>query len=421
MKKNHSIEKSLEKILPRLSEMFASANINFLFGSGISKPYLPTLNNIEKDIKGANTDEKKAEKYKEYFEKVMLPNINIALNDFTIEKDINDAKTNKDKAEKYEECFEWKDNKWELQKNPKDNCKKVYEDYQNFLMTLAQLILDRKTTVVGKQVNIFTTNIDIFFERALEDLELHYNDGFLGKMNPVFDLSNFKQSTIQRSHHYDNRSEIPVFNLLKIHGSVNWKYKESEKEDPNRKIYLSSDLSHFDKTALLAKTGTEFITEYKNKILVVNPEDAKFSETVLNKYYYELLRSYSSELERENSVLFVIGFSMADQHIQEITKRAARSNPTLQIYIFVHSKEGESEAGDRVDNKVEMEKLMEVNKNHNIKIIAPEYAEESDQYNFNLQTVTNEVFQKITLVKKSDLKLLTEEVQKISSNPEAVE
>jgi len=157
-------------------------------------------------------------------------------------------------------------------------------------------------------------------------------------MNPVFDLSNFKQSIIQRSHHFDNRSEIPVFNLLKIHGSVNWKYKESESSNPDRKIYLSSDLSHLDK-GLLKDKSTDFIENYKEQILVVNPEDAKFSETVLNKYYYELLRSYSSELERENSILFIIGFSMADQHIREITKRASRSNPTLQIYILLHSKE----------------------------------------------------------------------------------
>lgn len=389
------------EIIPRLSEMFASANINFLFGSGISKPYLPTLNNIEKDINDAQTDENKAEKHKEYFEKVMLPNVNIILNNFEKEK-----------------CFEWENGGWQEQENPEGNYQKVYDDYQNFLKTLAQLILDRKTTVVGKQVNIFTTNIDIFFERALEDLELHYNDGFLGKMNPVFDLSNFKQSITQRSTHYDNRSEIPVFNLLKIHGSVNWKYKGSEMENPNRKIYLSSDLSHFDKTKLLEKMGADFITEYKNKILVVNPEDAKFSETVLNKYYYELLRSYSSELERENSILFVIGFSMADQHIQEITKRAARSNPTLQIYIFVHSKEGKDEDGKSIDNKVEMEKKMEASKNPNIKIIAPEYEGKSGSYNYNLQAVTNEIFQKITLFKKSDIRLLTEEVQKINSNHE---
>ena len=97
-------------------------------------------------------------------------------------------------------------------------------------------------------------------------------------------------------------------------------------------------------------------------MLVVNPEDAKFSETVLNKYYYELRFVLILASWRENSVLFVIGFSMEDQHIQEITKRAARSNPTLQIYIFVHSKTGKDKDGKNVDNKMKMERLMEASK-----------------------------------------------------------
>ena len=288
------IELQLKDLLTRFTEIFASANINFLLGSGISNPYLPTLNNIEKEINTAKNKTEIMEKYKEYFEKVMLPNKNIVSGDFNKEK-----------------CFKWDSDssKWEEQAEPEDNYKQVYKSYKNFLITLSQLILDRKTTVISKQINIFTTNIDIFFEKALEDLELHYNDGFLGKMNPIFDLSNFKQSITQRSHHFDNRSEIPVFNLFKIHGSVNWKYKKTYSENLDKKIYLSSNLSHFDNALLNKKIG--FIEEYKNKMLVVNPEEAKFSETVLNKYYYELLRSYSSELERENSVLFVIGFSMA--------------------------------------------------------------------------------------------------------------
>ena len=373
-----NLEKQLKNLFPRLSEIFASANINFLVGSGISKPFLPTLGNIEKDINTAIQKQdldNQVKGYTEYFKKVMFPNKNIISGNFSEE-------------------------------NTKEDFEKIHKDYKNFLLTLSQLILDRKTTVIGKQVNIFTTNIDIFFETVFEDLELHYNDGFLGKMNPVFDLSNFKQSIIQRSHHFDNRSEIPVFNLLKIHGSVNWKYKESEKDNPNRKIHLSSDLSHLNED-LLTKTNQNFIDEYKKNILVVNPEDAKFSETVLNKYYYELLRSYSSELERENSVLFVIGFSMADQHIQEITKRAARSNPTLQIYIFLHSKE---------ENKGEFDTLMETQKNPNIKIIQPDWEGKSHKYNYNLETVTNEVFKKINSSKKSDLKFLTEKVVKINSN-----
>jgi hypothetical protein len=46
---------------------------------------------------------------------------------------------------------------------------------------------------------------------------------------------------------------------------------------------------------------------------------------------------YSNELEKENSVLFVLGFSFADEHIREITKRVANSNPTLLICIFAYS------------------------------------------------------------------------------------
>jgi hypothetical protein len=34
---------------------------------------------------------------------------------------------------------------------------------------------------------------------------------------------------------------------------------------------------------------------------------------------------------------WVLGFSMADEHIREITKRAANSNPTLKVYIFCYS------------------------------------------------------------------------------------
>jgi len=375
-KKNEEtlVERQLKELLPRLSERIESANINFLIWSWVSKPYLPTLYDIETNINNAKTDEDKANEYKEYFEKVMLPNKNIILDDFTSEK-----------------CFKWWKIEWKkdwwIEKNKtesREDFEKTKNSYKDFLETLNQLILDRKSSTLSKQVNIFTTNIDIFFENNLEELELHYNDWFLGKMNPVFDLSNFKQSIIQRSHHFDNRSEIPLFNLLKIHGSVNWKYRESELSNPDRKIYLSTDLSNLT-SDLSKKEWEDFIKEYKEHVLVVNPEDAKFSETVLNKYYYELLRSYSSELEKENSILFVIGFSMADQHISEITKRAAKSNPTLQIYIFTFSK----------DSKSDMEKKMETKNNKNIEVISPEYDEEKDKYNYDLDTITKEIFQKI--------------------------
>ena len=77
----------------------------------------------------------------------------------------------------------------------------------------------------------------------------------------------------------------------------------------------------------------KFIDEYEN-LLIINPTKEKFRSSVLNRNYYELLRIYSTELEKENTVLFVMGFSFSDEHIREVTIRAANSNPTLKVYIF---------------------------------------------------------------------------------------
>lgn len=63
-----------------------------------------------------------------------------------------------------------------------------------FLRVWNSILLKRKSTIVGKEVNIFTTNVDIFSEKAFGDLGLEYNDGFNGRLKPSFSLSNFKKS-----------------------------------------------------------------------------------------------------------------------------------------------------------------------------------------------------------------------------------
>ena len=53
----------------------------------------------------------------------------------------------------------------------------------------------------------------------------------------------------------------------------------------------------------------------------------------MEEHYYQMLRIFSQELERKQSVLIVFGFSFADEHIQSILKRSL-SNPNLLVYIF---------------------------------------------------------------------------------------
>jgi len=69
--------------LDTLKDYIQSANINFLIGSGLSRPYLSTLGNIENVLAALNInsaiDERKkniiaASVYKKYFEEVMQPN-----------------------------------------------------------------------------------------------------------------------------------------------------------------------------------------------------------------------------------------------------------------------------------------------------------------------------------------------------------
>ena len=60
--------------------------------------------------------------------------------------------------------------------------------------------------------------------------------------------------------------------------------------------------------------------------------------------------------------------------------------------------------------------IMEVIKYPNIKIIAPEYEIDADKYNYNLETITQEIFQKITLFKESDLASIADAVKKFTSN-----
>lgn len=63
---------------------------------------------------------------------------------------------------------------------------------------------------------------------------------------------------------------------------------------------------------------------------------SKFEETVLERCYYDLLRIYANELDRNNALLLVSGFSFRDEHIRDLTLRAAKSNPRLLLLIACH-------------------------------------------------------------------------------------
>lgn len=339
-----------------LKNIIQSSYVNFLLGSGLSCPYLSTLANIETWLTEANqiSDDKlrllvQDNLFIKYVEVVMKP------------------------------CLqEYRFLKKELSI--------VQDAYDDFLSNWNYIMSRRSSNLLNKQVNIFTTNIDPFVEEAAERLQIEFNNGFKGLLTPVFREESFSTIVSKVSPLYQNQSMVPSFNYLKIHGSINWKvgtgteitydsnlevlkqvvksieqypreYRcinlaEQELEESNKGkekgVYENLSFERIKDKAyniITAKESCEkdreamcFFRKNYQRLVMINPRKTKFQETVLDLHFYELMRLYSNALERTSTCLMVAGFSFADEHIAQITIRAAASNPTLLIIIFAYDK-----------------------------------------------------------------------------------
>lgn len=376
-----------------LRNFIQSSHIKFLYGSGISRPYLATLGNIEKwltmlaeDASGEPYKEViEASLYKAYCDGVILKNSSLSYS------------TNKDFLE----------------------TKSAYAD---FFSICNELMNKRNSQLLSKQINLFTTNIDLLVEETLSKSGIELNDGFRGTIKPVYNESNFQISLSKASMQFHKQSEVPMFNLIKVHGAVNWieqdgviisdtfpmwKIEQALKKIDKDYFVELQNVDKKDKTFDEVKTGADDIAlmlpddVYKdffaayNQIVMINPTKEKFKTSVLDYHFYELMRIYSNALERENSILFVMGFSFADEHIAQITKRAADTNPTLQVVVFAYSEKDEE--GYKKNLQIE-----HGCSNNNILILTPTKFKElnNEKYSGLCSKVTNFDLRTINLIFK---------------------
>ncbi len=297
------IETDKEKFISTLQKGVQSANLNFLIGSGCSDPAISTLGTTEKEIQSLLENSKIEDAEKKTFE---------FLNPFvdSTSQIVSDAELD----EKHQRTF---------------------DNYKSFIETITKLLFERKSNILHKQATIFTTNYDLFIEKASENLtsQIIINDGFQRnsslKQNFSFSASTFFNVLYTTGNLYNYQVEIPAINLIKLHGSLNWEIKDE-------KIINSFD---FLKRAeeLKEETNMAKVVEFNNLFSLILPKKDKFKETLLNQVYYNMLRIYANELDKENTLLIADGFSFDDEHILEITKRALK-NPTLKLVIFCWAK-----------------------------------------------------------------------------------
>lgn len=284
-----------DKLLEILQKTTQSANLNFLIGAGCSTPALKALGNTEQKIQDdiTNGENEKANKSLFDFLKIFVESTKKLLKDNTECKDHIDT----------------------------------FSEYKNFILAIYEILFERKSNILHKQANIFTTNYDLFIEKAIEKINtpLILNDGF--KRTPslkekfVLSPSEFFNIFYNTGNLYNYRVQIPSINLIKLHGSLNWQTED-------KKIIQS--LAYLKK---LPNKEEDFI----NSFSLILPRNKKFEQTILDQTYYDLLRIYTNELDKENTLLIAEGFSFADEHILNLTKRALK-NPTLILIIFCFKK-----------------------------------------------------------------------------------
>lgn len=273
-------------ILGKFQRMISSSNINLLLGSAFSLPYLQPLANIEKRLSEAMLKGDKDEEYKvkrEFFDRSIEPVANINFDD------------------------------------------ESFSNKRILVKTFADIVDLRETSVVHKIINIFTTNYDNLIETALEKNHIDYFDGFEGRIKPEFSTANYGKLICKQTELSGRVSEAISVNLFKLHGSIYWRQEDG-------KIFFDDYKKRFEDISLSTERD-EFLKNYE-KLAIVNPEKSKFNSTVMNSNYYDQIRMFANELERQNTVLISFGFSFADEHMMQIIIRALSSNPTLTLILF---------------------------------------------------------------------------------------
>lgn len=234
-----------------------------------------------------------------------------------------------------------------------------------------------------KRANLFTTNYDMAFDYALDNLGVHYINGFMGVHNRCFrpevydyDIYYPGQSVSGKVHRAEK-----VLRYYKMHGSLSWVATESSPSN----VY-----------GIQERTMDGFFEPQIDKQIMIYPCVSKKTFT-LDLPYSELFRQFAQAITQPQSVLFCIGYSFFDEHINDIIYQAL-SIPSFTLIIANFDKDNFK------DNKP-LQQLRELN-DPRIIILNPTDSEQStfvgfvknvmpDLYEENEQLIVSETMNKL--------------------------
>ncbi|WP_222599249.1 SIR2 family protein [Aquibacillus kalidii] len=170
-----------------------------------------------------------------------------------------------------------------------------------------------------RRANIFTTNYDLAFENTFEELGVHYMNGFSGFHNRTFKPEVYDYDLYYPGNTTEGRVRRVerMIRYFKLHGSLTW-IRESNSAQ-NQYGLVEKDINWV--RANLDAAGD----------IIIYPTAHKKGYT-LDFPYSELFRQFASAITQPQSVLFCIGYSFFDEHVNDIIYQAL-SIPSFTLII----------------------------------------------------------------------------------------
>jgi len=321
-------EEAINLIREKIAEFFNMKNIHFLFGSGTSAGSIPTMWGLYEKVlaeieKSDESVQIEFESIKEKAEEGNLEDIlGILYSHRVYLGNLKNEQTKTDGEQK----------KTDVEKSTLDICLELITKIEKIIFNGINIEIKAKSKGLERyrkfyqkvalrnkdlsRINIFTTNNDLFNEVALDSLNIHYINGFGGGLFKYFNPALFDYTYSKRMDASIDKYE-PVENMIKlykIHGSINWIEDSSNKN------------SYF-------KIREVFSPDIKNENVLVYPTPTKQNKS-LGSPYVELFREFQKKLMEPMSVLFVIGYSFSDEHVNNVIYQALATNTTMNLVIL---------------------------------------------------------------------------------------
>ncbi|MBO6086705.1 MAG: SIR2 family protein [Acetobacter sp.] len=239
-----------------------------------------------------------------------------------------------------------------LQNTPKQKLKNIVDnaikDVKDFILNYFQDNTNKHNTVINLYQQfyqklifrdralprpwIFTTNYDLFNEQAMDRLGIPYCNGFSGVIERYFNPSVFRYSLGQQldisSRHWEPVDHFVY--LCKLHGSISW--QESQE---NTSLFRIKEIQPRESDIF-----QEGDTSADSAPVLIYPTPMKQSAS-LGSPYVDLFREFHKQIVCEQSVLFTIGYSFGDEHINNIIFQAL-TIPNFHLIILIDKDKFES-------------------------------------------------------------------------------